>query len=535
MANFHFHSQIIKRSAGKSATGASAYRAGEKIADRRTGQTFDYTKKKGVDCSIILAPENAKYWVFDRAELWNKVEKHENRKDAQLCREVEISLPVELTQQQQIDLALSYAQEQFVQNGMIADCCFHKLNDNSGNPHCHILLSMRELIDEGFGKKLATDWSKRGEILDGWRSAWAEHANSALERAGHSTRIDHRTLLDQKTKALEYGELEKAERLNRAPSVHEGYGKEKYSRTHEENRNATARTKEMRTGWNETVKLAVASAMQNQEAGLPSKKQEPDQQRGSGKGGERKRQVAHFSRRKTAKQIVRAGADGNESASVEMLNAQIERDDEAHNMFVQGLEEAQQAMIKHIEQMQKDEEVRGWAIAGESLTAKKWQYEDQRIEHAKRWIEDCKNEGRERTEKLRDLKNIMKIEQAEFEQWKAKNKEPARRKMWIDNPKWTEWKKERDRGFTSTYKAQKIYTEAKAQDAREQQKSEFERTEKAHEIERATKNRQKIALLPTEREDEKIEQRKRDQEQVQGKQQAIGLDGNGPKIKGMKR
>ncbi len=548
MATFHFHSQIIKRSAGKSATGASAYRAGEKIEDRRTGKTFDYTKKKGVDFSKILAPSNAKEWVFNRAELWNKVEEHESRKDAQLCREVEISLPVELTQQQQIDLALSYAQEQFVSKGMIADCCFHKLNDHSGNPHCHILLSMRELKDDGFGKKLESDWSKRGEILEGWRSAWAEHANSALERNGHNTRIDHRTLLDQKTDALENGQLEIAEKLNRSPTVHEGYGKEKYSRTHAENKDATAQTREMTTGWNEIKIQAGVSAMQNGEAGLSGKKleqiqsgfpsvgHEQDQERTGGKGEKSKQQVARFTRRRSARHTVRAGAGDAERVSVEMLNAQIERDDEAHNLFMQGIEQSQQAMMKYVEQMQNDQQVRAWANAGETLTARNWQYEDQRIERAKRFIEERKNEEREHIEKLRDLKNNMKIEQAEFEQWKARNEEPQKRKMWMDNPAWTEWKALRDRAFTPTSKAQKAYTEAKAKDAQEQLEIGKYIAEKWHEIERATKNRQRISFLPTERVEIKLEQQKRDQEQWQ-EQEFIEtmqvVDPSKPMVKGM--
>lgn len=48
MAIYYLSVKLITRSTGRSATAAAAYRAGEKIHDNRTGQTFDYTRKKSV-------------------------------------------------------------------------------------------------------------------------------------------------------------------------------------------------------------------------------------------------------------------------------------------------------------------------------------------------------------------------------------------------------------------------------------------------------------------------------------------------------
>ena len=104
MAIYHFDASVISRSKGRSATAASAYRAAERIVDRRTGEVHDYTRKHGVEHTEILAPAHAPDWARDRSALWNAVEQIERRKDAQVSREVRVALPSELTPEQNRDL-----------------------------------------------------------------------------------------------------------------------------------------------------------------------------------------------------------------------------------------------------------------------------------------------------------------------------------------------------------------------------------------------------------------------------------------------
>ena len=194
MAIYHASAKIISRSNGKSVVAAAAYRVGDKFKDERLGKTFDYTKKQGVDSTIILAPDNAPDWIYNRERLWNTVEAVERRKDSQLAREFNIALPVELNKEQMKDLAQGYVQEQFVNRGMIADVAFHDLDTN--NPHFHVLLTMRHITKKGFGKKNRT-WNST-ELLVEQREAWANHVNTALERVGYvEEKIDHRTLVAQ--------------------------------------------------------------------------------------------------------------------------------------------------------------------------------------------------------------------------------------------------------------------------------------------------------------------------------------------------
>ncbi|MGE5530727.1 MAG: MobQ family relaxase [Bacteroidota bacterium] len=204
MAIYYINVQVIGRSAGRTATGAAAYRAGERIEDERTGQVFDYTRRGGEIESEILAPEGAPEWAQNRSELWNRVEQEERRADAQVAREIVVAFPKELTPGEQRDLIRGYVQEQFVSHGMMADVAIHR---NPGNPHAHIMLTMREIGPEGFSAKKNREWNKP-EVLQKWREEWATHANRAMERAGVADRIDHRSL--------------EAQGLERLPQVHLG-------------------------------------------------------------------------------------------------------------------------------------------------------------------------------------------------------------------------------------------------------------------------------------------------------------------------
>src|SRR3546814_5432676 len=81
---------------GSSAVASAAYRAAERLHDDRLGRDHDFSNKAGVVHSEIMLPDGAPERLNDRATLWNEVEGAEKRKDAQLAREVEFSIPREL-------------------------------------------------------------------------------------------------------------------------------------------------------------------------------------------------------------------------------------------------------------------------------------------------------------------------------------------------------------------------------------------------------------------------------------------------------
>ena len=197
MAIYHFSAKVIQRSKGRSAVAAAAYRSASELEDERLGRSHDFTAKAGVVHSEIMLPAGAPEHWLDRSALWNEVEAVERRKDAVLSREVEFALPRELSQAEGIALAQDFVRGQLVARGMVADLNVHWTRDADGEakPHAHVMLSMREVAGDGFGKKVLA-WNDRALLRD-WRERWAEMANVRLAELGHDVRIDHRSLAEQ--------------------------------------------------------------------------------------------------------------------------------------------------------------------------------------------------------------------------------------------------------------------------------------------------------------------------------------------------
>ncbi len=224
MALYHFHVGQIKRSAGRSAVEAAAYRAGEKLCSEYYGQVSDYTHKGGVVYSEILLPPHAPREYADRQILWNAVEDAEHNRNAQLAYSFDIALQNEFTKEENIALARKFLLDNFVSRGMIADFTVHHPDKDGGiaNPHFHVMCPIRPLNPDGtwgakqrrvyredgkFDAVPTTDWGKP-ETLEAWREAWAALCNAKFEEKGLSYRIDHRSYERQGVEQL--------------PTVHEG-------------------------------------------------------------------------------------------------------------------------------------------------------------------------------------------------------------------------------------------------------------------------------------------------------------------------
>jgi len=197
MAIYHYSVKSISRGKGSSVVNSAAYRSAEELYDNRQEKFFHYEKKeRDIMYKEILLPEKAPAWMQNREVLWNAVEASEKRKDSQLARELEIALPREFTTDQNIVLIKEYVQKEFVDRGMIADICLHYgKRGEEYNPHAHVLLTMRTVDENGFGKK-NTEWNKRS-LLKEWRESWANCLNKHLSLNGYDIRVDHRSLKDQ--------------------------------------------------------------------------------------------------------------------------------------------------------------------------------------------------------------------------------------------------------------------------------------------------------------------------------------------------
>jgi len=232
MANYHLSIKIFSRGNGHSAIEKAAYRAGEKLLSDYNGKLYDYTRKGGVAHTEILLPDHAPHEYADRSVLWNAVENSERNSNAQLAREIEFSLPRELSIEQNIKLTHEFVKKTFVSAGMCADVCVHDKGD--GNPHAHVMLTLRPIEPDGHwgakskkdyildengerirlpsgeykSRKVYTvDWNEQTKAED-WRAAWEDIANAELERQGFDGRIDHRSYERQG--------------IDQAPTVHLG-------------------------------------------------------------------------------------------------------------------------------------------------------------------------------------------------------------------------------------------------------------------------------------------------------------------------
>lgn len=195
MAIFHLNVVCHSRSAGHSAVGGAAYRAGSRLVDDRTGLVHDYSKKKGVAASFMVLPDGVE--PMSRQQLWDAVEASEKRKNSTVAREIEISLPYELDAPARQKLALGFTDWLVKKYGFAADISLHnptKKND-AKNFHAHLYTSTRVLTQDGFSEKVRVlDAAKTGSLeIDRWREEWANRVNAALAENKIETRIDHRS------------------------------------------------------------------------------------------------------------------------------------------------------------------------------------------------------------------------------------------------------------------------------------------------------------------------------------------------------
>ena len=228
----HHDIKIVQRSNRQSAVAAAAYQSGERLFSEYDQKQKYYSEKRGIVHTEIMLPPHAPPEYADRNTLWNAAETQEKQWNSQLARRIVLAIPSEIPRSQHADLIRDYCREFFVSKGMIADFAIHDKGD--GNPHAHILLTMRAMDETGkwlpksrkvydldenderirlpsgnwkSHKEDTVDWNdqKYAEI---WRQGWAAIANRYLEANDRPERVDLRSYARQG--------------LDVVPTVHEG-------------------------------------------------------------------------------------------------------------------------------------------------------------------------------------------------------------------------------------------------------------------------------------------------------------------------
>ncbi|MGR8965593.1 Ti-type conjugative transfer relaxase TraA [Rhizobium leguminosarum] len=236
MAVPHFSVSIVARGSGRSAVLSAAYRHCAKMDYEREARKIDYTRKRGLLHEEFVIPVNAPQWlrtmIADRSvsgaseAFWNRVEAFEKRSDAQLAKDVTIALPIELSAGQNIALVRDFVGRHITANGMVADWVYH---DAAGNPHVHLMTTLRPLTEDGFGAKKVAVLGPDGNLLrndsgkilyEAWagsvddfhvfRDGWFACQNEHLALAGLDIRIDGRSF--------------EAQGVELTPTIHLGVG-----------------------------------------------------------------------------------------------------------------------------------------------------------------------------------------------------------------------------------------------------------------------------------------------------------------------
>ena len=215
----HFSVSIVARGSGRSAVLSAAYRHCSKMEYEREARIIDYTRKRGLLHEEFVIPPDAPYWLQSMIAgrgacgaseaFWNRIELFEKRSDAQLAKDVTIALPVELDDQQNIALVRAFVSRHVTAHGMVADWVYH---DVPGNPHVHLMTTLRPLTEDGFGAKkvavvgpggnpLRTDsgkivyelWAGGINDFNAFREGWFACQNEHLALAGLDIHIDGRS------------------------------------------------------------------------------------------------------------------------------------------------------------------------------------------------------------------------------------------------------------------------------------------------------------------------------------------------------
>ena len=198
MALYRLEMQNVSRSDGVSSVAKAAYRHRSVMIDHRTGEIHGEKSLDRDDLvyAEILRPENTPACLHVPSEvLWNIVEKKETRSNSRTAKEFKITLPHDLSNEQNIALMKDFLLNHFVDKGIICDFVLHNDKDNK-NPHAHVMITTREITPNGFGKKVRS-WDEEKTLHD-WRKQWAKVQNQHLKNAGLKSRVSHRTLEEQK-------------------------------------------------------------------------------------------------------------------------------------------------------------------------------------------------------------------------------------------------------------------------------------------------------------------------------------------------
>lgn len=191
MASYHLTVKNHSRSKNANAVALASYRSGERLWDER--QMLHKNCRKN-DKSEVLHSELFNSYRMNREQLWNAAEAAENRKNSVVAREIEIALPVDISDVQKVSLARDFCKELVGRYRCAIDLAVHApdADGDQRNYHAHILMTTREVSVGGMGVK----WRQLNQPNGAGRIEMAELRkkfellqNRYLENAGVQERV----------------------------------------------------------------------------------------------------------------------------------------------------------------------------------------------------------------------------------------------------------------------------------------------------------------------------------------------------------
>ncbi|MBW9051531.1 Ti-type conjugative transfer relaxase TraA [Rhizobium mesosinicum] len=219
----HFSVRIVARGSGRSALHLAAYCHRTRMEFDREARTVDYSRKKDLLHEEFAIPPDAPQWLRSMIAgrsasgaseaFWNDVESSSKRANGQLAKEITIGLPIELSAAQNIALMRDFVATYVTSRGMVADWVYHNA---PGNPHVHLMITLRPLTEDGFGpilvpvlgddgqplrygagKIVYQRWAGGIEEFNTFRDGWFAEQNRHLALAGLDLRVDGRSFETQ--------------------------------------------------------------------------------------------------------------------------------------------------------------------------------------------------------------------------------------------------------------------------------------------------------------------------------------------------
>ena len=208
-------------------------KAGTRAKGTVAARKADYIQRenqyeKQPDACLYKESGNLPDWAENGRDYWQAADQFE-RANGRLFVEVEFALPRDLSQDEQLELARTYAHDLTEDNRLPYTLAVHEgrgvnFEQTGGNPHAHLMISERindgvERSPEGWfsranreepslGGALKSREFHGGEQITALRERWAERVNHSLEQAQSLERVSHRTL--------------EAQGVDREPSQHIG-------------------------------------------------------------------------------------------------------------------------------------------------------------------------------------------------------------------------------------------------------------------------------------------------------------------------